>query len=325
MDPVVFQSQYKNNQNAKGGGDFLLSKNIILPKKSLNLIEEDKTKISDLKLKDRLSYYIVRKGDTVEKIAKRFGVSKNTIIWENNLSKNGFLKLGQKLTILPVSGIRYKVKKGDTLSKIAKKTKAKMKEIESVNQIKNNRLKVGEYLLIPNGQKEIIKKKIYKKKAKISTYKTKKNIKISKSPLSKLFIKPSKGRFTSGFGRRWHKFHYGVDFASYRGSAVVAAASGVVVKTYSGCRVGNSHCGGGYGNNIVIQHDNGYQTRYAHLISIKVRTGQRVVQGQLIGGMGNTGHVVPRPTSYKSTKGTHLHFEIIKNGRKISPNFLKYK
>ena len=85
--------------------------------------------------------------------------------------------------------------------------------------------------------------------------------------------------------------HYGVDFAQGRGASIIAAASGTVTKVYKGCRVGNSSCGGGFGNYVEITHPNGYKTRYAHLISTNVSKGQKVVQGQLIGGMGNTGHV----------------------------------
>jgi len=103
----------------------------------------------------------------------------------------------------------------------------------------------------------------------------------------------------------------------------VAAASGTVVKAYSGCRVGNIKCGGGYGNNIDILHSNGLKTRYAHLHNVIVRKGQKVVSGQLIGGMGNTGHVYPRPRTRSSTAGTHLHFEILKGSSRINPNFLR--
>ncbi|HIP21927.1 MAG TPA: M23 family metallopeptidase [Candidatus Pacebacteria bacterium] len=114
-----------------------------------------------------------------------------------------------------------------------------------------------------------------------------------------------------------------MDYGGSRGSNVVAAASGTIVKAYSGCRVGNAKCGGGYGNNIEILHSNGLKTRYAHLHNVIVKKGQKVVSGQLIGGMGNTGHVYPRPRTISSTAGTHLHFEILRGSSRINPNFLR--
>lgn len=117
------------------------------------------------------------------------------------------------------------------------------------------------------------------------------------APSSSGFIRPAAGTFTSGFGNRSLGNHFGVDIAK-RGSGVpiYAAASGTVY---------NAHYSSSYGNVVFITHNiNGqtYQTVYAHMSSIKVHTGQRVEQGQIIGTMGNTGQ------SY----GQHLHFEIHK-------------
>ncbi len=325
-----------NNFDATGGADFRVKDNIVLPPYSVSPGEEDQEIYDDISEKDKISYYIVQAGDNVSKIAKKFGVSKNTIILENNLNSKGFLKLKQKLTILPVSGISYRVKKGDSLAKIAKNFGVEVNKIKSFNDLKDDSLTIGESIIIPGGEKKVIKNKVIKKSIskKIIKYSrklisksiNKNNSKISSSKLASYFTRPSNGRFTSPFGWRWGRNHDGVDFAAKRGSSVVAAANGKIVKVYSGCRVGNARCGGGYGNHIDILHSNGYKTRYAHLIKTYVVKGQSVVKGQLIGGMGNTGHVSPKPSSYKSTKGTHLHFEIIKpNGYKVSPNFLKYK
>ncbi|NPC94296.1 peptidoglycan DD-metalloendopeptidase family protein [Bacillus sp. WMMC1349] len=116
-------------------------------------------------------------------------------------------------------------------------------------------------------------------------------------PSSEGFIRPASGRFTSGFGGRSLGNHYGIDIAN-RGSGVpiYAAAAGTVY---------NARYSSSYGNVVFITHHmNGqtYQTVYAHMSSLKVRSGQRVKQGQVIGTMGNTGR------SY----GQHLHFEIHK-------------
>jgi murein DD-endopeptidase MepM/ murein hydrolase activator NlpD len=120
------------------------------------------------------------------------------------------------------------------------------------------------------------------------------------------FVLPCTGRTGNGVngGGNGKRRHHGVDIANVQGTAIVASASGVVYKVINGCGVGDFGCGGGYGNNVVIQHDNGYFTRYAHLSQIFVVQGQRVKQGEKIAAMGNTGR------SY----GSHLHFEIRKGG-----------
>ena len=110
-------------------------------------------------------------------------------------------------------------------------------------------------------------------------------------------------QYTSGFGPRWGTMHYGTDMAAKHGSAILATADGVI--NFAGWEKG-------YGKLIKIKHDFGYETRYAHLSKINVSVGQRISQGDRIGKMGNTG---------RST-GTHLHYEIRKNGKPINP--MKY-
>jgi murein DD-endopeptidase MepM/ murein hydrolase activator NlpD len=110
-------------------------------------------------------------------------------------------------------------------------------------------------------------------------------------------------QYTSGFGPRWGTMHYGTDMAAKHGSAILATADGVI--NFAGWEKG-------YGKLIKIKHDFGYETRYAHLAKINVSVGQRISQGDQIGKMGNTG---------RST-GTHLHYEIRRNGKPINP--MKY-
>ena len=120
------------------------------------------------------------------------------------------------------------------------------------------------------------------------------------------FVLPAAGTTGDGVngGGNGHRKHTGVDIANAQGTPIVASASGTVYKALGGCTVGDDSCHGGYGNNIVIQHENGYFTRYAHLRQILVTQGQKVKQGQKIGTMGNTGR----------SSGSHLHFEIRKGG-----------
>jgi murein DD-endopeptidase MepM/ murein hydrolase activator NlpD len=112
-------------------------------------------------------------------------------------------------------------------------------------------------------------------------------------------------RFTSGFGTRWGRLHAGADFAAAHGTPIHATADGVV-----------THAGwlSGYGRLVKIEHEFGIETRYAHMSRIRVREGERVVKGQRIGDMGNTG---------RST-GTHLHYETRVNGEPVDPmNFIR--
>lgn len=102
-------------------------------------------------------------------------------------------------------------------------------------------------------------------------------------------------------------FHGGIDLAAATGTDVYAAASGRVVEAkYSS----------GYGNYIMIAHADGYKTRYAHLSRSLVKTGQRVGAGHLIGKVGATGRVVKRSSS---SSGSHLHFEVYRNGKWVDP------
>ena len=119
------------------------------------------------------------------------------------------------------------------------------------------------------------------------------------------YIKPlSGGRFTSGFKRRWGRWHKGVDWATPIGTAVMASSGGTVVR---------AGWGSGYGYVVYINHSDGRQTRYGHLSKVLVKPGQVVKQGQKIALSGNTG---------RST-GPHVHFEILINGSQVNPlNYL---
>ncbi|CAN5403218.1 M23 family metallopeptidase [soil metagenome] len=120
-------------------------------------------------------------------------------------------------------------------------------------------------------------------------------------------------RLASGFGMRMHpilktrRMHTGCDFAAPRGTLVNATGDGKVITV--------KRSFGGYGNEIEIDHGYGFITKYAHLDEFKVKVGQRVKRGECIGLVGNTG---------RST-APHLHYEIIKDGKKIDPVHYFYK
>ena len=114
------------------------------------------------------------------------------------------------------------------------------------------------------------------------------------------------GRVSSSYGwrsdpfRGQARFHGGIDLAARYGTQVPAAAAGTVVKAEDQ---------GAYGLTVVVRHDNGFESRYAHLSSLDVQAGDRVSQGQQVGRVGSTG---------RST-GPHLHFEVTQAGRRVDP------
>lgn len=106
---------------------------------------------------------------------------------------------------------------------------------------------------------------------------------------------------TSGFLPAHRQDHYGIDLALGKGTPIYALSSGVVQKVQTGCTEGNTQCGSGYGNYVLIDHQNGLFSLYAHLSEVSAQVGQKVGKDSIIGKEGNTGW------SY----GSHLHFALM--------------
>lgn len=250
--------------------------------------------IDEKETADKISIYYVRDGDTISGIAQMFKVSSNTVMWANDLKSAKELKKGMELVILPISGVKHVVVKGETLASIAKKFGGDTGEIIRFNDLgENPKLVVGTEILIPNGEiptETTVKTSVAAVKANTAGNKA----------YGGYFVKPTTGIKTQGLHG---KFRTGVDIGNKPGTAVYAAASGkVIISRATGWN-------GGYGAYIVIQHQNGLQTVYAHLSETVIATGTSVKQGQLIGKMGSTG---------RST-GTHLHFEILGGVKNWNP------
>lgn len=231
-----------------------------------------------------ISLYEVREGDSLSEIADMFGVSTNTILWANDIKDASTIRPGDSLLILPVSGVQHKVTKGETLAGIAKKYSADLDEVASYNGLSvSSALASGDTIIIPGGD--------LAPKATAKTGSKAKGVASKALPaISGYFGNPVPGaRLTQGI----HGTN-GVDLGAPSGTAVYAAAAGTVIVAKGG-----GGYNGGYGNYIVISHDNGTQTLYAHLSSLAV-SGGVVAKGELIGKVGNTG---------RST-GNHLHFEV---------------
>ncbi len=213
--------------------------------------------------------YFVQEGETVSSLAGKFNISEETIIWANDI-KN--LQVGQKLTILPVSGAFHLVRKNDTLGEIALWYKADISEITEFNNISSaNQIIAGDLLIIPNGVKPSV---LPSPKA------------VSVPGTNFIYPVPGPIRITQGL------HHYNaIDFGAPCGTPVYASESGTIQRT------GYTGLGGNY---VRILHANGIVTYYGHLQSSNfVRPGQQVSKGQVIGHVGLTGY----------TTGCHVHFE----------------
>lgn len=233
--------------------------------------------------REEILEYEVQKGETLEKIAEKFNLKVETILWANNLTGKRKLKEGEKLIILPIDGILHFVKEGETLSKIAETYRANLDEIISYNQLKSFEIFPGDILIIPGG------KMPSSKKGKKETLKLAAN---NLTPLSSAyFICPVSGgcKITQSL-----HFYNALDFSNGKcGEPILAAAGGKVQRVEYGWN-------GGAGNYLSILHPNGVVTKYYHLEKIFVSPFQEVSQGEIIGTMGKTGRAT----------GCHLHFEV---------------
>lgn len=264
---------------------------------SYNPYEGNISTVVSAKTRYEIENYVVRGGDTLETIAKRFDVSVDTIKWANDLKTN-IIKPGQQLKIPPVTGVVHKVVAGDTVYSIAKKYGVNAQNI--VNYIWNEfvdqdtfALRPGQILFVPDG---VIKPPSQPIIPKIVPQV------LAGARGNSNFIWPTSGIIT----QYAVSYHMALDIANSFGTSILAADSGTVV--YAGC------INWGYGCHVIIDHGNGYQSLYAHLSRYDVEVGDSVSQGKQIGLMGSTG---------RST-GPHLHFEIRSQGQLLNPlNFLK--
>ena len=290
--------------------------------------------------------YKVKKKDTIPAIAKRYGVKQDTILMNNKDALNNKMKVGDTITFPSIDGLYYKLEKNDTLAKIAKKYGISVVDIVDYNNINPKKLKAGSTIFLKGvtlqkykdvegrliaaqqakeDKKKNKNKEKEKEKEKEKPEKPPKETKGSPPPPPPPEDNDDGGRsaaysgagfaypvryagVSSPFGNRYHPvlkryiLHTGVDLVA-KYVPLRAAKSGVV--TFAGNM-------SGYGKIIIIRHDNGYETRYAHLSVISTNVGEHVNQGDLIGKTGNSGR----------TTGAHLHFEIRQNG--VPKNPMKY-
>lgn len=272
--------QNPNPLGARGGAELIVEENALVSTGPVGEAEIAQQSSNS----GEIRVYTVREGDSLSMVAEMFHVTTNTIMWANDLSKATAIQAGDTLVILPIAGVRHVVKSGDSIASIAKKYEGDVEEILSYNQLASaDGLTTGDTLIIPGGAMQAAPTR------KVSNAQPT-SVSGSASGGGGGFTHPAPGSVKS---QGVHGYN-GVDLAGAYGSAIRAAASGeVIVAKPSGWN-------GGYGSYIVVKHNNGTQTLYAHLSSLNVGVGAYVSQGEVIGGMGSTG---------RST-GTHLHFEV---------------
>ncbi len=249
--------------------------------------------------------YRVKPGDSLIKIAKKFGVSVKTLKKINNLKSNT-LRVGQTLCIKKVVKridrkgysrvvrtkiIRYKVKPGDSLIKIAKKFKVYTKDIIRLNKLKKPyRLRVGQVLKIPKKVVSYVRKE---EEEYFQELPNKPNINFG-------FIWPVDGEVVNNFVNNSVMRHLGIDIQTSCGEKVRAAESGKVI--YAGESIKP------YGRLIILRHKGKFNTVYGHLGDIYVRENQYVRKGQIIGSVGNL-----------NDTSCGIYFEIRKNTVPVDP------
>lgn len=261
---------------------------------------------------EAIRQYTVQQGDSVFEIAARFGLKPESVLWANydQLNDNpDLLSLGMSLNIPPVNGVLHIWREGDTIEGVAAQYQTTAEQILSWpgNQLDLVELKIdpGSLLIVPDGKREYrqwiiptiprgragVSQALYGAGACEGSY--------DGAYGSGAFIWPAGNHILSG--NDYWDGHLAIDIAAGEGAPIYAADSGVVV--FAGWATG------GYGNMVMIDHGNGYQTLYAHLSSVKVGCGQSVSQGAIIGFGGTTGN----------STGPHLHFEVRYQGGFVNP------
>jgi hypothetical protein len=261
---------------------------------------------------DGLLEYTVTRGDSVFEIASRFRIRPETVLWGNydQLKDNpDQISVGMVLLIPPVDGVLYKWQPGDTMAAVASRFGAREQDILTWPgnglDLVNPQIKPGALILIPGGHREFrqwliptiprgaegVSRSVYGEGACQGNY--------TGAYGTGTFTWPTGDHKLSG--NDYWSGHLGIDLMAGPGLPIYAADSGVVV--FAGWATG------GYGNTIMIDHGNGYQTLYAHLSVVSVKCGQSVMKGATIGYAGSTGN----------STGPHLHFEVRYQGGFISP------
>lgn len=275
----IDQTKENREQNIKAERE---DKKIFTEQRAENNPDQQQTafeKRYEPELIDQVKVHKVRSGETLWDIAHQHGLNIDSLIGANNISNMNSIKPGQEFKILPVKGIIYRVSPGESVASIARKFNLKTETIMEDNNLEDaSKLKIDQKLVLRGAKPEF-------------SYQDR---------LDQKFMYPINTRITSYYGPRWGRVHEGLDFAAPMGSPIRAVSSGRVV--YSGWATG-------YGYVVIIEHQKGLRTLYAHNSKLLVSVGESVGRGEVISRSGNTGN----------STGPHLHLEVQVNGRPENP------
>ncbi len=259
--------------------------------------------------------YTVSLGDSVFEVAARFNLKPESVLWANYdlLNDNpDMIALGMQLQIPPADGVLYQWQVNDAFDAVAASFGAQPQDILNWPgnnlDLTNPQVEAGTWVMIPGGHREFrqwliptiprgsagVSSALYGAGACTGSYEG--------AYGTGAFVWPADNHTLSG--NDYWSGHLAIDIAAGEGARIYAADSGVVV--FAGWATG------GYGNMVMIDHGNGYQTLYAHLSQVSTQCGRSVAQGALIGYSGSTGN----------STGPHLHFEVRYQGGFISPWFV---
>ena len=272
------------------------------------------------KARNQVQRYTVQENDTIIGIGEQFNLKPSTILWGNpyTLSDDPHALLaGLEINILPVDGVYYEWHDGDGLNGVSDVFGVTPEDIidfpanglsrETIGDYSNPNIRPGTWLVIPGGSRAFVNWSAplitRENPAVASIYGPGACQAVTDGPLgSGVFIWPTTETWISGYDYDEGTNHRAIDIAGSLGNSVFAADAGVVV--YAGW---NNH---GYGNVVMIDHGNGWQTLYAHLDSYNVDCGYYVFKGDTIAALGTTGN----------SSGPHLHYEMRYNGVPVNPN-----
>lgn len=250
-------------------------------------ISSDNTLNSDGVIGVKYEEYTIGEGENLTTISRKIGVNLDTLVSVNKITNANKLKPGQKIIIPNRNGLLYTIKQNENIEEVASKYDIQLNRILAFNKIDEiSDIEIGDDIFLP-GAKYTLDERIEK--------------------FGQMFSLPvTVTRISSLFGYRVHPItkvrtkHTGVDIPGSLNTPVYAARKGkVIFAGYSG----------GYGNLVIVRHDKGYTTYYGHLNKITTKIGANVGVGVMIGRMGSTGN----------STGSHLHFEVRRNGEALNP------
>lgn len=278
--------------------------------------------------------YVVEGGDTAGTIAAKFDLRMQTLLDANDIDDPDLIKPGDTLKILPIDGVKHTWKKKDTLKKVAKRYGADIEDILDFNKLDSiDDIEVGQVLIVPDGRvpepkPEPVVTPTFTDVAAVTpalqpvqptvpeTTVDTTAVEATPEPVNDEAaavaeavgsndVSAASGNLiwptiTDRISQQYGYGHTGLDIDGEFGDPIYAADNGTVV---------SAGWAGAYGNMVVVDHGNGVVTRYAHLQSLGVSAGQAVSQGAFLGEEGSTGN----------SSGSHLHYEVVVDGRFVNP------